>query len=170
MKISVMISGMGGQGVNAIGLLLAGCAAQVGFATCLPEHGPEQRGGFARCTVVMSDTEILSPMPKKYDYAVAMDELSAMKYAALVNPGGKAILNADLVPQSVGAHKLFIPADSIATALGSARAANLVLLGALIGASGLLPAALVKDAVAAKFEDGVNLEAFQKGLEAVNNI
>jgi len=166
MKISVMVSGMGGQGVNAIGLLLANCAAGIGYATCLPEHGPEQRGGYARCTVVMSDAEIRSPMPKRYDYVVAMDELSAMKYAALVNPGGRMILNADLIPKTPGEHKRFVPADSIAAELGSARSANLVLLGALIGASGLLPAALVKDAVAAKFGDGVNLEAFEKGLEA----
>jgi len=169
MKKAVLFTGAGGQGVNAIALLLAGCAAQAGHATCLPEHGPEQRGGYARCTVVVSDTEICSPMPKKYDYVVAMDELSAMKYAAQLNPGGKMVLNADLVPQSPGEHKLFIPADSIAAELGNPRSANIVLLGALVGVSGLLPEALVKDAIAAKFKGQVNLDAFQKGLDITQN-
>ena len=166
MKTAVLFTGAGGQGVNAIALMLAGCAAREGNATCLPEHGPEQRGGYARCTVVVSDAEICSPMPKKYDYVVAMDELSAMKYAAQLNPGGKIICNADLIPKTPGDSKIFIPADSIAGELGSPRSANLVLLGALIGASGILPEALVKDAVAAKFKGQVNLEAFEKGIRA----
>ena len=164
MKTSVMISGAGGQGVVSIALLLAECAAQAGFVTCLPEHGPEQRGGYSRCTVVVSDSEIFSPMPKKFNYIVAMDDLSAKKYAAQLEPGGLAILNADLVPPSPGESKLFVPAETIAAQLGSSRSFNIVLLGALIGASSLLPEALITEALTAKFGPGVNLEAFKSGI------
>jgi len=164
MKTSVMISGAGGQGVVSIAMLLAECAARTGHCTCLPEHGPEQRGGYSRCTVVVSDSEIFSPMPKKFNYVVAMDDLSAKKFAAQLDPSGLAILNADLIPPSPGENKLYVPAETIAAGLGSPRSFNIVLLGALLGASNLLPEALITQALTAKFKAGVNLQAFQKGL------
>ena len=169
MKTSVMISGAGGQGVVSIAMLLAECAAKTGHCTCLPEHGPEQRGGYSRCTMVVSDGEIYSPMPKKYNYVIAMDDPSAKKFAAQLEPGGLAILNADLVPPSPGENKLFIPAETIAAQLGSPRAFNVVLLGALVGASDILPTALIEKALTEKFGEGVNLEALRKGIEIGKN-
>jgi len=163
-----MISGMGGQGVVAISMILARCAAKTGFVTCLPEHGPEQRGGYARCTIVLSDGEIISPMPKKYTYMIAMDEPSYKKFASQAED--LMILNVGLVPASADAKKLFVPAESIAVELGNPRAANIVLLGALIGASGLLPEALIAEEIRAAFAAKpealeANLRAFEKGLE-----
>jgi len=163
MKISVMISGAGGQGVVSIAMLLAECAAQTGYCTCLPEHGPEQRGGFSRCTIVISDEEIYSPMPKKFSFVIAMDDPSARKFAAQLEPGGIAILNADLISQPPGENKLFIPAETIAAQLGSPRSFNVILLGALVGVSKLLPEALVIGGLTAKFGEGVNIDAFWRG-------
>jgi len=166
MKASVMISGAGGQGVVSIAMLLAECAAKTGFVTCLPEHGPEQRGGYSRCTVVVSDSEILSPMPKKYNYVIAMDDPSAKKFTPQLEPGGLAILNADLVPQTSPAeNKLFVPAESIAAALGNPRAFNVVLLGALVGVSSILPEETLIGMIADKFKGESNVAAFRKGFE-----
>jgi 2-oxoglutarate ferredoxin oxidoreductase subunit gamma len=149
--------------------LLAECAAKTLHCTCLPEHGPEQRGGYSRCTVVISDGEILSPMPKKYDYVVAMDDPSAKKFAAQLEPGGLAILNAGLVPPAPGENRLFVPAETIAAELGSPRSFNIVLLGALLGAGDILPPALVEEALAEKFGAGPTLEALRKGIEIGKN-
>ena len=165
MKTSVLISGMGGQGVVSIAMLLTECAAKTGFATCLPEHGPEQRGGYSRCTIVISDEELLSPMPKKYNYIIAMDDLSAKKFAPQLAPGGLMVLNAGLIAPTPGENKLFVPAESIAAELGSPRSFNVILLGALVGASGIVPLALVEEALMEKFGDGVNLEAFRRGVD-----
>jgi len=169
MRTTVMISGAGGQGVVSVALLLAECAAKAGFCTCLPEHGPEQRGGYTRCTIVVSDEEILSPMPKKYNFVVAMDDPSAKKFAPQLAPGGLMILNADLVPSSPGENKLFVPAETIAAELGSPRVANVVLLGVLVGAGDILPEALIMEALSEKFRDKTNLEAFRKGFEIAKN-
>jgi len=169
MKTSVMISGAGGQGVVSIAMILSECAAKIGHCTCLPEHGPEQRGGYSRCTVVVSDGEIYSPMPKKFNFVIAMDDPSAKKYAPQLEPGGLAILNADLVPPTPGENKLFVPAETIAAELGSPRAFNVVLLGALVGVSNILPEALIEGALKEKFGDGVNLEALRKGIETGKN-
>jgi len=170
MKTAIMISGAGGQGVVSIALLLAECAAKTGHCTCLPEHGPEQRGGYSRCTVIVSDSEILSPMPKKYNYVIAMDDPSAKKFSAQLEPGGLAILNADLVPQTSPAEqKLFVPAETIAAQLGGPRAFNVVLLGALVGVSNILPEETLIEMIADKFKGGSNLEAFRKGIETGKN-
>jgi len=166
MKTAVLISGLGGQGVVSIGLLLAECAARAGHVTCLPEHGPEQRGGYSRCTIVMSGEEILSPMPKRYDYVVAMDEASYKKYAPLLNEGGSIIAGCDLFAPAPGARGIFIEAERVAAELGNSRASNVVLLGALIGASGLLPEAEILKAISGKFKGGGNAEEFRAGLEA----
>ena len=171
MKASIMISGMGGQGVVSIGLLLAECAAKTSSAACLPEHGPEQRGGYSRCTITISDAEIISPSPKKYTYIIAMDEPSYKKFAGQMEVGGLMFLNADLIPPGpADGQKLFIPAESIAAELRNPRAANIVLLGALIGASGLLPKELIMEEIREKFGGkpaalAANLAAFEKGLE-----
>ena len=165
MKTTIMISGAGGQGVVSIAMLLARCAAETGHCTCLPEHGPEQRGGYSRCTIVVSDGGIFSPMPKKYNFIVAMDDPSAKKFVPLLAPGGLAILNAGLVAPAPGENRLFVPAETIAAELGSPRSFNIVLLGALIGASDVLPPALIEAALTAKFGAGVNLEAFRRGME-----
>ena len=42
-------------------------------------------------------------------------------------------------------------------------------LSALVGASGILPPALVEEALTAKFKDKINLEAFRKGIETGEN-
>ena len=173
MKTTVLISGSGGQGVVVASILLAESAVKDGFATCLPEYGPEQRGGSTKCMTVISDEEIISPMPKKFKYIVAMNEPSYKKYAGLLEEGGRMILNADFVSPEAGqedGRKLFVPADSIATESGSLKAANIVMLGALIGMSNLMPEALLIERLSEKFADkpkalAVNLSAFQKGLE-----
>lgn len=68
MKFTLIISGSGGQGVMSIGMSLAGSAVEGGLhATFMPLYGPEQRGGSAKCTVIVSDSEIVSPLPKQSD-------------------------------------------------------------------------------------------------------
>ena len=171
-KTSVLIAGMGGQGVVSIAMILAESAAKIGCVTCLPEHGPEQRGGFSRCTLILSDEEVISPLPQKYHYMVVMDDASFGKHAKQLEPGGRMIVNADLVAPAgkEAAGRLFIPADTMAAELGSVRAANLVLLGALVGAGALVPVELVKEEMAKRFAGkpevlATNLAAFGKGLE-----
>ena len=61
MKFTLIISGSGGQGVMSVGISLASSAVEGGLhATFMPLYGPEQRGGSAKCTVIVSDKEIVS--------------------------------------------------------------------------------------------------------------
>ncbi len=65
MRTSLMVAGFGGQGVMLIGKMVGECAFEQDLhVTFLPAYGPEQRGGTANCTVIISDEEIGSPVRK----------------------------------------------------------------------------------------------------------
>ena len=62
MKQEIIISGFGGQGVLSMGKILAYAALTEGKeVTWMPAYGPEQRGGTANVTVIISDESISSP-------------------------------------------------------------------------------------------------------------
>ena len=85
MKQSFVFSGSGGQGVMSAGIMIAQTAVSAGkYATFLPEYGPEQRGGSAKCTVVVNDEEIISPLMAKCDTLITMNEQSFKKFGASV--------------------------------------------------------------------------------------
>ena len=68
MKKSFVFSGSGGQGIMSAGIMLAQTAIDSDkHSTYLPEYGPEQRGGSAKCTVIISDDNIVSPLTKMCD-------------------------------------------------------------------------------------------------------
>ena len=68
MKNEIIISGFGGQGVLSMGKILAYGALMEGKeVTWMPAYGPEQRGGTANVTVIISDEPISSPILSTYD-------------------------------------------------------------------------------------------------------
>ena len=98
MKFSLLISGAGGQGVMSIGIMLASTAvADDKHATFMPLYGPEQRGGSAKCTVIISDEEIVSPLPRQTDGLIAMNDSSFRKFNKELRPGGLLVRNTNLV-------------------------------------------------------------------------
>ncbi len=138
----IIFAGFGGQGALFAGQLLAYAAiAENLYVTWIPSYGPEMRGGTANCTVIVSEEEIGAPIIEHSTVAVALNLPSFEKYAPLVKPGGLLIYNASLIDrvcQRSDIHALAIPASDIATELGNARMANLVLLGTLVAAKGLV--------------------------------
>ena len=70
MKTEIIISGFGGQGVLSMGKILAYSGLMEDKeVTWMPAYGPEQRGGTANVTVIVSDERISSPILSKYDIA-----------------------------------------------------------------------------------------------------
>ena len=57
----------------------------------MPSYGPEQRGGTANVTVILSDTPISSPVLDTYDVAVILNQQSLDKFESRVKPGGVLI-------------------------------------------------------------------------------
>ena len=74
MKEEIIIAGFGGQGVLSMGKILAYSGLMEGKeVTWMPAYGPEQRGGTANVTVIVSDEKISSPILSKYDAAIILN-------------------------------------------------------------------------------------------------
>lgn len=180
MKKSLVISGSGGQGVMSAGIMIAQTAVSAGkYATFLPEYGPEQRGGSAKCTVVVNDEEIISPLMAKCDTLITMNEQSFKKFGASLKAGGILIANTSRVLSDITREDITVvrvPADDIAVELGSIKCANIILIGALIGAdAGIITEEAMLASLEAKFGSkkkevlDLNKTALSKGIEYGRN-
>ncbi len=175
MQSEVIISGFGGQGTLYAGQVYAYAGMDEGkHVTWIPAYGPEMRGGTANCTVVISDDEIGSPTALHPRAVIALNLPSLDKYEPLVAPGGFLIVNESMVnrePKRDDIHWLMIPANTIAAELGSERAANMVLLGALEANMKALPEGALERALAAHTAERLkkflpmNVEALRRGAE-----
>lgn len=169
MKYTLLIAGSGGQGVLSAGTLLASCASSFCNATYVPWYGAAQRGGIARCSVVLSDKPILSPLPGKYAGVIAMNEDACQKSVSELKEGGLLIRNSDRADGRIkagGFTLMDVPADQKAAELGDPRMANIILLGALLGYMRVVPAALFEKAIANKMA-GKPEEVIKKNKEAL---
>ena len=89
MKKEIIISGFGGQGVLSMGKILAYSGLMEDKeVTWMPAYGPEQRGGTANVTVIISDERISSPILSNYDVAIVLNQPSLDKFESKVKPGG----------------------------------------------------------------------------------
>ena len=89
MKTEIIISGFGGQGCLSMGKILAYSGLMENKeVTWMPAYGPEQRGGTASVTVIVSDERISSPILSKYDVAIVLNQPSLDKFESKVKPGG----------------------------------------------------------------------------------
>lgn len=151
--------GFGGQGILSLGLVLAHAGNDAGKnVSWFPSYGPEQRGGTASCSVVLTEAEIGSPTVDSPDVLIAMNQPSLEKFAPTVKDGGVIIYDSQIpvefdLPKNVTVYAF--PAAEIATAKGVPKAANTALLGALISLDLIgLPEEVVltalKDSFAAK--------------------
>jgi 2-oxoglutarate ferredoxin oxidoreductase subunit gamma len=168
-----IFSGFGGQGALFAGQLLAYAGMAEGlYVTWIPSYGPEMRGGTANCTVILSEEEIGAPIIHHPTAAVVLNRPSMEKYDPLVKAGGVLIINDSLVdsPSERDDIRIIrIPASDIATKLGNPRMANMVLLGALLEATGIVSLDTVVQQLDEHLSErqrkwlGPNEKALQKG-------
>lgn len=144
MEKSVIIAGFGGQGVMVIGQLLAytACETTDKCVTYFPSYGAEQRGGTANCYVVISDDEVGAAKVNRADLLVVLNEPSMQRFEKAVKPGGAVIVNSSIV-KNVPAYEdvtvIEVDAGNIAIELGNPKVMNLIITGALVGYSEILP-------------------------------
>jgi 2-oxoglutarate ferredoxin oxidoreductase subunit gamma len=142
MHQEIIISGFGGQGVLFAGQLLSYAALAEGLhVTWIPSYGPEMRGGTANCTVMISDEEIGSPLTAHPTSAIVLNNPSMDKYAPKVKAGGLLLLDSALIDTRSGRgdiRECAIPAKEIADELGLPQVANVVMVGALAEATGVV--------------------------------
>ncbi len=174
MKKSFVFSGSGGQGIMSAGIMLAHAAIDMTkHATFLPEYGPEQRGGSAKCTVIISDDEIISPLTKKCDNLVAMNEQAYNKFQDSIKEGGILVVNSSRITNPIDrtdVKVIAVPVDDIALEVGNIKVANIVIIGALIGATDIVSKDIFVASLEEKFKAKkpeileMNMKALEKGI------
>ena len=149
MKSKMFFAGSGGQGMLAIGQMIAKAAMNEGKeVTWLPSYGPEMRGGTANCTVVVSDKPIACPLINDADVLVVMNLPSLLKFESMVVPGGLLIINSSMVAEKASRSDIRvveIPANDMAMELGSDKAANMIILGAILKETGVVSRETVQE-------------------------
>jgi Pyruvate/2-oxoacid:ferredoxin oxidoreductase gamma subunit len=176
--LSLKLAGAGGEGAQTAGMLLTCAAIAAGFdATHIPSYGPESRGGTSYADVHIAVGEVLNPAAPEPDYLVAFNAPSLVKFAPTVAPGGLILYDATLItappPLPAGRRVLPVPLTEIARGLGRTVVKNMVALGALQAATGLLPPASFITTLRRRLKDKptalpINEAAFAAGERAVS--
>lgn len=142
MKTEIVFAGFGGQGVLLAGQVVTYAGMEEGKnVSWYPSYGPEMRGGTASCSVVVSDEEVASPVVEEPDIVVAMNRPSFEKFEPALKPGGVMIMNTDLIevePTRDDITVVRVPANTLAEAAGTIKAANMVALGACNHCAGIV--------------------------------
>lgn len=136
MKKEIIISGFGGQGVLSMGKILAYSGLmEAKEVTWMPAYGPEQRGGTANVTVIVSDKRISSPILSRYDVAIVLNQPSLEKFEPKVKPGGILIYDGYGIinpPTRKDINVYRIDAMDKAADMKNAKVFNMIVLGGLL--------------------------------------
>ncbi len=186
MEKSIMIVGVGGQGTLLASRILGSALLDCGYDVKVSEvHGMSQRGGSV-VTYVRCGEEVASPIIEKgeADIILAFEQLEAARWLSFLKPDGKIIVNTQTIDpmpvvigtaeypdgvieavKAAGADVQAIDALSLAVEAGTAKAVNVVLIGAMAKSMPLdkeIWVKALKESVPAKFLD-LNLKAFDLG-------
>jgi 2-oxoglutarate ferredoxin oxidoreductase subunit gamma len=190
-EVSILVAGSGGQGILLLGRLIAYGGMKDGKeVTCFPSYGAEMRGGTANCTVIISDEMIGSPIVKNPRILIAMNEASLKRFQSRIESGGILFYDSSLIRSPeirTDMETIGVPASEIAAALNllergsggsrtdltQVRSANMVMLGAFIGITGIVGKGSAMEALERLTSEkrkrtlATNREAIQRGIRYV---
>ncbi len=189
MKLDLIFTGVGGQGVVVLSDIFCEAALIDGFDVAKSEiHGMSQRGGSISAHVRVAD-QVISPLIEKgkSDVIVGFEVLETARAFSMLKPNGSVVVNTKyILPSTTGNHptkaclleqihakagKVYeVDGAQIATKLGNLLVVNTVLLGAVSA----LPEVPIKEdsfkqAIAGRLKEKyiqLNLAAFQAGRDA----
>ena len=136
MKAEIIIAGFGGQGVLSMGKILAYSGLMEDKeVTWMPAYGPEQRGGTANVTVIVSEERISSPILSHYDVAIVLNQPSLDKFEPNIKKGGILIYDGFGIinpPTRKDINVYRIDAMDKAAELKNSKVFNMIVLGGLL--------------------------------------
>lgn len=171
MRHEIRMSGFGGQGIILSAVILGRAAAIYDgkHAVQTQVYGPEARGGASMSQVVIDDEPILYPKVRKPDILMIMSEEGYLKYGADAEKDVIMVLDETLVHSRPACTCYSIPATMEAkNTLGKVIVANIIMLGALVEATGVVSRESIQRAVLDSVPKGteeLNLNALLKGYE-----
>jgi indolepyruvate ferredoxin oxidoreductase beta subunit len=184
-----LVVGVGGQGALLASNILADVGVLAGYDVKKAEvHGMSQRGGSVNSHIRWAK-KVWSPVIERgeVDILLALEKLETLRYLKMLRKNGYAFIGDyeippltvssgnDLYPEDIEIRNLigeltdnfyFVPTLKLAKKVGTARAHNVVLLGAVSNCLSEIETELwfevIRDKVPRKYHD-MNHEAFLKG-------
>ncbi len=187
---NVLLAGVGGQGIILASKILAAGLIQAGYDVKMSEvHGMAQRGGSVT-TQVRFGKKVYSPIIGKgqADILVSFETMETGKWLEFLKPNGKVVVNEFEIPSAPilacdaeypqgviealkeKAEVTTFKAGELAVQVGNPRTANVIIVGALVKAMGLMDIdweTVIRSTVKEKFVD-VNLKALKLGMDQVS--
>jgi len=190
MKIDIILSGVGGQGILSIAAVIGEAALKEGWYMKQAEvHGMSQRGGDVQSNLRLSDKPIASDLIPigQADLIISLEPMESLRYLPYLKKDGWLVTNEqpfvnipnypdlDKVKAEIEKlpNKVILDVEAIAKEIGSPRVANIVMLGAAVPFLGIGYDKIsegIKSIFASKSEDIVqlNLKALQAGYDVAN--
>jgi indolepyruvate ferredoxin oxidoreductase beta subunit len=188
MKYDIILAGVGGQGVLSVSGIIAAAAMHEGLSVKQSEvHGMSQRGGAVLANLRMGSGPVASDLVPlgSASMILSMEPLESLRYLQFLSPEGTVVTSTDPVRNIADYPELdallgtirglprsiLIDGEKVARKAGSARAANMALVGAASCMLPLKPETLER-CIAARFASkgesvvALNLKAFHAGREA----
>lgn len=190
MSMNILLTGVGGQGTILTTRILSSALAGLGYDVKMSEiHGMSQRGGTVNTQLKFGE-KVYAPNigVGEADVIVAFEKIEALRALPYLKIGGSIVMDsreiysmpvltgsaeyahdADKALEALVGKVTVIPASSIAEELGSIKAQNICLLGALVKLLKLDEPdweRLIKENVPPKTVE-INLAAFKKGYDYV---
>lgn len=180
MTEEIIIAGFGGQGVLSMGKILAYSGLMENKeVSWMPSYGPEQRGGTANVTVILSDERISSPVLNEFDVAIVLNQPSMYKFAHRVKKGGILIYDSygiNHLTERKDIRIFKVDAMNATIELNNSKVFNMVILGGLLK---ILPMVKYENVIAGLKKSlpershnliPMNEMAIKKGMEIVQEV
>ncbi|MDU1891298.1 MAG: indolepyruvate oxidoreductase subunit beta [Dysgonomonas sp.] len=175
MKLDIILSGVGGQGILSIAAIIGEACLREGLHIKQAEvHGMSQRGGDVQSNLRISSAPIYSDLIAKgsADAIISLEPMEALRYipylskdgwlvtnsSPFVNIPNYPLMNAILGELDSLPNVILLDVDSIAKEAGAGRSANMALLGA---------ASVILGIDTEKLEEAISLVFGRKGEKIV---
>ena len=179
-KGELLIAGVGGWGIVTLGDILAKAALkEYENVAWFPSYATMMRGGESECCVMFSHERISSPVIYRSSGVMVLGASRIPVFEERVKPEGLMLVESTGINEESKVKRgdidiRYVAAMDTATKLGSIKNANLVILGAYVGVTGLISKESIMEEIETRFggkgKDKVISacrEAFLAGIELV---
>jgi 2-oxoglutarate ferredoxin oxidoreductase subunit gamma len=180
MTEEILIAGFGGQGVLSMGKIMAYSGLMQDMeVSWMPSYGPEMRGGTANVTVIISSERISSPVIKKFDTAILLNQQSMDKFENSVKPGGVLIYDRNGItrhPERKDIIIYIVDAAEEASRMKSPKTFNMIVLGGFLKIKPIIKLENVikglKKSLPERYHNmiPVNEKALERGMEIIKKV
>ncbi len=180
MTNEIIMAGFGGQGILSMGKILAYSGLMENKeVSWFPSYGPEQRGGTANVTVILSDSPISSPILNEFDTAIILNQPSLEKFEPVIKPGGTLIYDPygiSELPKRKDISIYKIDGMAAASELKNPKSYNMIILGGFLKVCPLVSISHVMLGLKKSLPERhhkllpMNEQAIMKGMEIIEEV